>query len=119
MPKMLEGTMTISAGDVDFITLDCTPFLDIDAGEVCNGTPTGTEVTSATDDTPIVGGDLTLDNGVVNAATTVIDGQTVAIGRSVQVRVRGQTQGSTYIVLLSWTTDAGRTANRGVTVECV
>ncbi len=117
MPKMLEGTQTMSEGDVDFITIDTTPFLD--STEVCNGTPTGTEVDGVTDDDAVSGGDLTLDNGVVNTATLVVDGQTVAIGKAVQVRIQGQQQGSTYVAKISFTTDSSRTVGRGVTIECV
>ncbi len=95
MVLTLPQRPTISAGDVDVVSIDYTDYLD--SGELLTGTPTITEVTTS---------DLTLANKAVSTAALTINGSTVAIGMAVQFSLQGQSAATTYTCLVTATTDA-------------
>lgn len=98
MTFTLVGIPVVSAGDVDTGAVNLTRWLD--AGETISGTPTVAEQTTA---------HLTIGSVAANVAAIVVKGKTAAIGKAVQFSVSGQTAGTTYSLLVTWSTTASRT----------
>ena len=97
MPITLDQNIVLSVGDEDVLSIDCTLYLD--SGETVSSA-TIAEVTTA---------DLALGACVVNVATKVIRGKTVAIGAAISATVSGQLEAnSPYNVLVTLTTSASR-----------
>lgn len=103
-----EQIAYLSEGDVDFVAVDFTPWLD--GSEVLNGTPTMAD-DGAT-------GDLTMDQAAVSSAALTILNRSVAIGKAAQFRIQGQQEGTTYSITITCTTDASRTKKAGLKVVC-
>ena len=92
MVMALSETPVISVGDTENIAIDYTDILD--GTETLTG-PTATEVSTT---------DLTIASVAVNVAAQTINGVSVAIGKAVQLSVRGQKLGTAYKVLVTVTT---------------
>ena len=95
MAVTLEQRPSISEGDVDVVSIDCTNYLDAD--ELLTGTPTVAEV-----DTD----DLSFSNIGVSQSELTILRKSVEIGHAVQFKVAGQQSGVTYRVRVTFYTDS-------------
>lgn len=108
MGVTLEQMPEISEGDVEFVSIDYTKYLDGD--ELIATVDTVVEVTTT---------DLTLSGKKVSTAALVILNRTVAIGKAAQFTVQGQQSGTTYRVRVTITTDADREKVVDVLMVCV
>jgi len=96
-----------SAGKLDRGAYDGTAWLD---GDTFTGTPTATEQTTS---------DLTITAVQVNTSILTIDGESVAVGAAIQLKIDGGTSGVKYDVLLECDTTDGREFGYLVSHECV
>lgn len=108
MALTLTQRPTISAGDVDLVSIDYTDYLD--SSELLTGTPTVAEQTTA---------NLTFANIAVTTTAVVILGKTVAIGKALRFKVSGQVAGVTYTVRVTAATDStpARTVVRDIIIQ--
>lgn len=108
MALTLTQRPTISAGDVDMVSIDYTDYLD--SSELLTGTPTVTEITTSA---------LTFANIAVNTVAVSILNKTVAIGKAVRFKMSGQAAGVTYTVRVSAATDSSpaRTVVRDIIIQ--
>lgn len=97
MATELKERFTISANDVELVSINFTDHLD--SGELLTGTPTVTEQTTS---------DLTLSNKAVSTATYVEakTNETVAIGMAVQFTVTASGTTGTYTIRVVVSTDS-------------
>lgn len=108
MPITAKQNPRISAGAVEHGAVDLTPYLA--EGETITGTPTADEVEMIDEvTTPVAYGDLELDEVTVNSAKIRILLADVCPGKAVTWRVKGQQEGSRYLVRITLDTSAGRT----------
>ncbi len=74
------------------------------SGELLTGTPTAIEVDE--DDVAVSPSDLTISDVAINAASLVMDGETVLAGQAVTLKVVGFRAGSSYRIRVAATTDS-------------
>jgi len=101
MATRLKETWEPSQGDIDHGAIDCTPYLD--DGETVNGSPVVADTGSS--------GDLAFSNEAVSVAELTIKCKKVSAGKAVQFTFQGQLANTEYVVLITFTTSAGRTKN--------
>lgn len=118
MAVLLEQRPTISESDVDFLAVDCTPYLDPDETVSTVAIIDTFVVSTWTDGYPIytTDTDLVVDNETPNIAAQIILRRTVAIGKGIQMRVTGGQEGVQYAVRYKIVTSKGRTAYRDAIV---
>lgn len=97
---------TKSVSEVANVAIDLRGLLD--SGELFQGTPTITEVTTT---------DLTLSNKAINGSSLVINGQTCVAGQAVTFRVSGGVAGSEYAINITATTNATPAQTRLVKIR--
>ena len=97
MPITLKQRPAVSAGAVEVISIDLTPYLD--PGELVASLITPVEQTTS---------DLTLDSEKVSdEVLSILDDDNVEVGHAVQFRVQGQlAANSPYRIRITPTTDS-------------
>ena len=110
----------IAEGDVDFVGVNCTNYLDADEViEEVTVVEVGRLSGTAPNYTITESSDLTITNAAANTEAIKIKEATVAIGKGIQWAVEGQQSGHLYGMLFQGVTSAGRKVNRGVPIRCV
>jgi len=128
MAVVLGERPVLPVNAVDFISADggdgTNPDDDyLDVGELFTGTPTITEAGTFLGwdlngaAVYLASTDLTLANKVVNTASIVVKGNTVAAGHALQCKISGQQAGKTYGIRFLCGTDAGRTVSFDVLIK--